>query len=156
PTLAVCFGARSAAPASLIRWALFALAAFMFWGIGWSPQYELYLVPFVLLAFRPPVVGLVAALLLEGLTLLEYPVLLPWAYYYGGSPVWLAWAAVVGRYCLLAWVCWLVVREEVDVPRLLHRMFFRPPKTSVALLACIMASACTPASPSPPSTLAPA
>ena len=39
---------------ALFRWCLFALAGFMVWSPGWSPQYELYVVPFVLLAVRPP------------------------------------------------------------------------------------------------------
>ena len=68
----VCLTARTRSMLSLLRWCLFSLAGFMFWSTGWSPQYELYVVPFVLLAVRPPGVGLVAALLLEGLTLLEY------------------------------------------------------------------------------------
>ena len=89
----ICWSAETRSMLALFRWCLFALAGFMFWSPGWSPQYELYVVPFVLLAVRPPGVGLVAALLLEGLTLLEYPVLLPWAYFYGGSMVWIMWAA---------------------------------------------------------------
>jgi hypothetical protein len=105
-----------------LRWALFVLAGFMFWGIGWSPQYELYLVPLVLLAVRPPSIALVAALLLEGLTLLEYPVLLPWAYFYGGAVVWVMWAALIGRYILLAWLCSYVIQTESSLAALRDRI----------------------------------
>ena len=114
----VCFTARNRSMLSLVRWCLFSLAGFLFWSTGWSPQYELYVVPFVLLAVRPAGVGLVAALLLEGLTLLEYPVLLPWAYFYGGSVVWIMWAALVGRYILLAWLCVYVVQTEAGLDAL--------------------------------------
>ena len=115
-TLSLCLLARRRdSVLSLSRWALFALAAFLFWGIGWSPQYQLYLVPLIVLAVRPASVGLVAALLLEGLTLLEYPVLLPWAYFYGGSAVWLMWAALLARYAVLGWLCVYVVQREASL-----------------------------------------
>jgi len=117
-----CFAARRRAVPALYRWGLFSLAGFLFWSPGWSPQYELYLVPFVLLAVRPPGTGLVAALLLEGLTLLEYPVLLPWAYFYGGSIVWIMWAALVGRYLLLAWLCVYVLQSEASLGALVGRL----------------------------------
>jgi hypothetical protein len=114
--------ARRRSILSLVRWALFSLAGFMFWGIGWSPQYELYIVPLVLLAVRPPAVGLSAALLLEGLTLFEYPVLLPWAYFYGGAIVWIMWAVLLGRYILLGWLCVYVIQTESSLSALAGRI----------------------------------
>ena len=45
---------------------LFALCSFFFFRIGWSPQYELFLVPLILLAFDDPLVGAVAALAAAG------------------------------------------------------------------------------------------
>jgi len=118
----VCFGARTRSVLSLVRWCLFSLAGFMFWSTGWSPQYELYVVPLVLLGVQPAGVGLAAALLLEGLTLLEYPVLLQWAYFYGGSVVWIMWAALIGRYLLLGWLCVYVVQAEGSFGALLGRV----------------------------------
>jgi hypothetical protein len=118
----LCLAARTRSMLSLVRWCLFALAGFMVWSTGWSPQYELYVVPFVLLAVRPAAVGLVAALLLEGLTLLEYPVLMQWAYFYGGSMVWIMWAALIGRYLLLAWLCVYVVQTEGSLDVLIRRV----------------------------------
>jgi hypothetical protein len=121
-TVLVCLTARTRSMLALVRWCLFSLAGFMFWSTGWSPQYELYLVPLVLLGVQPAGVGLGAALLLEGLTLLEYPVLLQWAYFYGGSVVWIMWAALIGRYLLLAWLCVYVVQAEGSPGALLGRM----------------------------------
>jgi hypothetical protein len=120
--LLMCFTARERSILSLVRWSLFSLAGFLFWGVGWSPQYELYVVPLVLLALRPPIVGLVTALLLEGLTLLEYPVLLPWAYFYGGAVVWIMWAALLGRYIVLAWLCVYVIQAESSLGALVGRL----------------------------------
>ena len=54
--------------------------------------------PLILLAFDDPLVGAVAALALQVVTFLDYPLLLPWAYFYGGAAVWLAWGAVLARY----------------------------------------------------------
>jgi hypothetical protein len=76
----------------------------------------------VLLAVRPPIIGLVAALLLEGLTLFEYPVLLPWAYFYGGGVVWITWAVLLGRYILLGWLCVYVIQTESSLFALARRL----------------------------------
>ena len=123
-SLALCALARRdrRTSLSLVRWSLFAFAAFLFWGVGWSPQYELYLVPLIALAVRPTSIGVGVALLLEGLTLLEYPVLLPWAYYYGGSVVWLMWATLLSRYLVLAWLCVYVLEREADFRGLARRV----------------------------------
>jgi hypothetical protein len=71
---------------------------------------------------RPPAVGLVAALFLEGLTLFEYPVLLPWAYFYGGAVVWSMWAVLLSRYILLGWLCVYVIQTESSLSALTGRI----------------------------------
>jgi hypothetical protein len=105
----------STSPRSVVRWCLFALCGFFIFSIGWSPQYELYLVPLILLAFENPLVGAAAALALQAFTFADYPLLLPWAYFYGGAAVWLEWGAVLARYVVLGWLCIWVVRSEVRV-----------------------------------------
>jgi uncharacterized membrane protein len=35
---------------------------------------------------------------------LDYPLLLPWAYFYGGSAVWLEWGSVLARTIVLGWL----------------------------------------------------
>src|SRR6266849_3008471 len=107
-------GARAATPRSLVRWALYCLCVVLMWSVGWSPQYELYLIPLVLLAFEAAWIGALAALLFQLVVFLEYPLLLPWAYFYGGSVVWLAWAAILGKYVLLVWFSVFVLRTEVS------------------------------------------
>ncbi|MDQ6670250.1 MAG: DUF4214 domain-containing protein [Chloroflexota bacterium] len=149
----VCFAVGRRSVLSLVRWCLFSLAGFMFWSVGWSPQYELYIVPLVLLGVQPAGVGLVAALLLEGLTLLEYPVLMQWAYFYGGSVVWIMWAAVIGRYMVLAWLCVYVVQAEGSLGAFLGRarrarmlpggMRWRRPAVVAFLAALLIASPST-------------
>lgn len=113
---------RIDSPRAVARCALLFLAGFLVFAIGWSPQYELYLLPVIVLAFRRPTVGVCVALLLEALTFLEYPLLLPWAYHYGESAVWLMWATLIGRYVLLIWLCiyvlvsecrWLTLKERI-------------------------------------------
>jgi hypothetical protein len=98
---------------SIVRWCLCALCAAFVFSIGWSPQYELYLIPLVLLAFDNPLVGAAAALGLQAVTFLDYPLLLPWAYFYGGAAVWLEWGSVLARYVILGWLCVWVVRTEL-------------------------------------------
>jgi hypothetical protein len=110
----MCLSARSSTPRAIVRWCLFVLAGFLSFAIGWSPQYELYLIPLILLAFENPFVGAGAATFLQVVTFLDYPVLLPWAYFYGGSAVWLEWAAVLARYLVLGWICLFVLRSEAS------------------------------------------
>ena len=107
---------------ALIRWCLFTLCSFLFFAIGWSPQYELYVIPLILLAFDDPFVGAGAALLVQAITFLEYPLLLPWAYFYGGSAVWLAWSATLARYLVLGWLALYVFREEASLAALRERL----------------------------------
>jgi hypothetical protein len=106
--------ARSSGPRAVVRWAMYALAVTFFWSPGWSPQYELYLIPLAALAFESPLVAIGAVVALEVPTFLEYPLLLPWAYFYGGSAVWLAWAATLARYMVLAWLAVYVLRTEAS------------------------------------------
>jgi Glycosyltransferase family 87/Domain of unknown function (DUF4214) len=156
-----CFTARERSVVSLVRWALFSLAGFMFWGIGWSPQYELYLVPFILVGVRPAPIGLITALAFEGLTLLEYPVLLPWAYFYGGSMVWIMWAALLGRYILLAWLCLYVLQTESSLGAFLDRLrtarslLAAGPKRALgSSLAVVLVAACAATLAPPPAVFA--
>jgi hypothetical protein len=107
---------------SIIRWCLFALSIFFMFAIGWSPQYELYLIPLVLLAFDDPLVGAATALLLQAITFLDYPLLLPWAYFYGGGAVWLEWGAVLARYAVLAWLAVYVLRTEASLRDFVNRL----------------------------------
>jgi len=97
---------------SVVRWYVFALSAFFIFAIGWSPQYELYLLPLILLTFEDPMLGAMTALALQALTFVDYPLLLSWAEFYGGSAVWLDWAVILARYALLGWLCVYVVRTE--------------------------------------------
>ncbi|MBV9579359.1 MAG: DUF2029 domain-containing protein [Chloroflexi bacterium] len=106
---------RAHTPRSVIRWSLFTLCAFFFFSIGWSPQYELFLIPLMLLAFDDPRVGAATALALQAVTFIDYPLLLPWAYFYGGAAVWLEWGAVLARYVLLGWLCVWVLRTEARI-----------------------------------------
>lgn len=121
-SLLAIFGATASGPRALVRWALFVLAVTFFWSPGWSPQYELYLVPLVALAFESPVAALAAVLALEIPTFLEYPLLLPWAYFYGGSAVWLAWSATLARYLVLGWLALNVVRGEASLAAFRSRL----------------------------------
>jgi hypothetical protein len=121
-SLLAIFAAKSSSPRAVIRWSMYALAVTFFWSPGWSPQYELYLIPFAALAFEAPLVALGAVLALEIPTFLEYPLLLPWAYFYGGSAVWLSWAATLSRYLVLAWLAIYVVRSEASVAALRARL----------------------------------
>jgi hypothetical protein len=121
-SLLATVAARSNAPRAVVRWAMYALAVTFFWSPGWSPQYELYLIPFAALAFESPLVAVGAVLALEIPTFLEYPLLLPWAYFYGGSAVWLAWAATLARYMVLAWLAVYVLRTEASRAALRGRL----------------------------------
>lgn len=112
-TFSLLLAARIRSPRAMLRWALYCLTAIFFWNIGWSPQYELYLIPLLLLAFDRPSLGVVAALFLSLVTVLEYPILLQWAYFYGGAPVWLTWGVLMTRYLFFAWLLgWIAVRES--------------------------------------------
>jgi hypothetical protein len=118
-----CARRATANPArSIVRWCLFVLCGAFFGSIGWSPQYELYLIPLVLLAFDDPLVGAGAAVALQVVTFLEYPLLLPWAYFYGGAAVWLAWGTVLARYVILGWLCVWIVRSELRASEARRRL----------------------------------
>lgn len=85
-----------------VDWILYILLVFLFWNIGWSPQYELFLIPLLLLSFgRTPLVGLYCASFLQILTMFEYPVLLPYAVYDGSAVVYWMWAVLLGRYLFM-------------------------------------------------------
>jgi len=75
----------------------------------------------VLLAFEAAWIGALAALLFQLVVFLEYPLLLPWAYFFCGSVVWLAWAAILGKYVLLVWFSVFVLRTEVSWALLVQR-----------------------------------
>jgi hypothetical protein len=120
-TLGLCLFSRSTSPQGVARWVVYCTAALLLWSPGWSPQYELYLIPFVVLAFDQPILGLIVALSFEVVTGLDYPLLLPWAYYYGGSVVWLSWSVVVVRCLFLGWLCVGVLREETSLAALSAR-----------------------------------
>jgi|GEM_PF-3209478 len=62
--------------------AAFTMVLLCFYSKGWSPQFILYLIPLVLIAFRPGEGGL-WALLLTGVTFLQMPV---WAVYVHARP----------------------------------------------------------------------
>jgi hypothetical protein len=113
--------AKAADARSVIRWSMYALSVTFFWSIGWSPQYELYIIPFAALAFESSQLALATVVALGGLTFLEYPLLFQWAYFYGGSAVWLAWGAMLGRYLLLGWLAAYVLRQEASLAALRAR-----------------------------------
>jgi hypothetical protein len=140
-SLLLVVSARRASPRSMIRWTVFCLAAFFIWSIGWSPQFELYLVPLVLLVFENPLAGVGAGVLLQAVTFLDYPLLLPWATFYGGSVVWLDWAAVLSRYLVLSWLCLYVVRHEGSVQALTRRARRVIPPLAVASMLFTSAAA---------------
>jgi len=79
-------------------------------------------VPLAALAFESPLVAVGAVVGLEAMTFLEYPLFLPWAYFYGGSAVWLAWSATLGRYVILAWLAFTVLRAEASFGALMGRV----------------------------------
>jgi hypothetical protein len=122
---------------SIVRWCLFTLCAFFMLSIGWSPQYELYLIPLILLAFDNPLVGAAAALSLQAVTFADYPLLLPWAYFYGGAAVWLEWGSVLARYVVLGWLCVWVLRSEARIGWAMPRAL-RGTSLLVALAAPLM------------------
>jgi hypothetical protein len=123
--LVLLLGARTTDPQasrSVFRWSLFAMCSFHFFAIGWSPQYELYLLPLILLSFDDPITGAGAALLLQTVTFADYPLLLPWATFYGGAAVWLDWAAILARYIILAWLALHILRTEASLSALRTRV----------------------------------
>jgi hypothetical protein len=122
-SLVAIASARSGGPRAIVRWTLYALAVTFFWSPGWSPQYELYLIPLIALAFESPLAALGAVVALEVATFMEYPLLLPWAYFYGGSAVWLAWAATLARYLVLAWLAVYVLRGEASLSAIRERCY---------------------------------
>jgi hypothetical protein len=132
----------SSSARSFVRWCLFAMCTVFLCSIGWSPQYELYLVPLILLAFDNPLVGAAAALALQALTFADYPLLLPWAYFYGGAAVWLEWGAVLARYVILGWLCTWVLRSEVHLGEARRRLARGAPL--VLALAAPLSLALTP------------
>jgi hypothetical protein len=144
---------RDIVPArSVVRWCLFALCSAFVFSIGWSPQYELYLIPLIVLAFEDPLVGAGAALALQVVTFLDYPLLLPWAYFYGGAAVWLAWGAVLARYVILGWLCVWIFRSELrsfPSTRLLRRG--APVVAAVLAPMSLALAAPTPPTSAPPS-----
>jgi hypothetical protein len=138
----------------IVRWCLFALCAFFISSIGWSPQYELYLIPLILLAFDNPLVGAAAALTLQAVTFADYPLLLPWAYFYGGAAVWLEWGAVLARYVVLGWLCIWVVRAEGRFGKL-HLRSLRTTSVLLALAAPLSLAFSAPAPPLAQTTTTP-
>jgi hypothetical protein len=155
--------ARTTSPRSLARWGLYCLCAVLTWSVGWSPQYELYVIPLVLLAFERAWIGALAALLLQVVVFLEYPLLLPWAYFYGGSVVWIAWAAILGKYVLLIWFSVFVLGTEASWAMLVQRLaivqcwlhtrrIFRPGLAlrSALLGGVLLGSGCSPVIPPAP------
>ncbi|MBV9131298.1 MAG: DUF2029 domain-containing protein [Chloroflexi bacterium] len=128
--LLLIFAARrkgTLANRSLMRWCLYAFCSFFFFAIGWSPQYELYLIPLILLSFDDPFTGAGAALLLQAVTFADYPLLLPWATFYGGAAVWLDWAAILARYLVLGWLALYVLRTEASFSALRQRVTWLRP-----------------------------
>jgi hypothetical protein len=153
-SFAVLLAARRKSLRSIVRWCLYSLVVTFVFGIGWSPQYELYLIPFILLAFEDPFVGAGTALALQTVTVLEYPILLPWAFFYGGSLVWVAWGVVLARYVILGWLCVEIVRREASLAGLQARIarLTGPLRRGVlvnALLCLAVGSACVQATPVP-------
>lgn len=55
---------------------LFTMCVFFLWSAGWSPQWVLYIFPFLLLAFPNPRVGIYLSILLIFINLLEWPVII--------------------------------------------------------------------------------
>ena len=122
---------------SIVRWSLFALSSFFLFSIGWSPQYELFLVPLILLAFDDPLVGAAAALALQVVTFLDYPLLLPWAYFYGGAAVWLDVGRGAGALRVAGWLCVWVLRSETE----LGNLRWRVPRFARLLIAPVLLAA---------------
>jgi hypothetical protein len=82
---------------------------------------------------------------LQLLTFLEYPLFLPWAYFYGGSAVWLAWGATLARYLVLAWLALWVLQSEASVEALRRRLRgLRIPRALRQRAPLLAALACTP------------
>jgi hypothetical protein len=146
-SLAAVLSAKSSGPKAMIRWSMYALAVTFFWSIGWSPQYELYIVPLAALAFDTPLVAIGAVFLVQILTFLEYPLLLPWAYFYGGSAVWLAWGSTLARYLVLGWLAVYVLLTEASIESLAARLTaLRLPSglRRAAMIGAALASLLTP------------
>lgn len=136
--LLVARTSRHESPRAVVRWSLFALCSVFIFAIGWSPQYELYLIPLMLLAFEDPMIGAAAALALQAVTFLDYPLLLPWAYFYGGAAVWLEWGAVLARYVILGWLCVWIVRAELGGRLPLRQLARGRPMLVGALLVLLL------------------
>ena len=104
-------------PRPVIAFTGLTVAIFLLYSKGYSPQFLVYLLPFIVLLF-PDIRGLSYALILTGLNILEQPiyfVILP-------DETWLLTFIVIARFLvisLLAWeFAWLIWPLEERAPRL--------------------------------------
>jgi hypothetical protein len=96
----------------LIDWSLYIITAFMFWNIGWSPQYVMYLLPLLIFLFIDRLQdGIYLAMFLQILVILGYPVLLPLAM--RGDMVFIIWYSLVvlARYAIFIYIMAVIVKR---------------------------------------------
>lgn len=96
----------------LLDWSLYSIIVFMFWNIGWSPQYILFILPLVLFLFlRNPINGILVAFGLQLSVGLAYPVLLPFAM--KGELVFIIWywLAELVRYLIFIFIILVVLNR---------------------------------------------
>jgi hypothetical protein len=103
--------ARAAVAFTGLAWSIFLL-----WSPGWSPQWVLYLLPLIFLAF-PEREAALTALVLALVNLLEWPVLLSRGYGWG---LWLTVPLRTALLVLLAARFWAAVQRE-EHPDLLEQ-----------------------------------
>ena len=96
----------------LIDWSLYILTAFMFWNIGWSPQYVMYLLPLIIFLFIDRLQdGIYLAMFLQILVALGYPVLLPLAM--RGDFIFIIWYSfvVLARYAVFIYIMAVIIKR---------------------------------------------
>jgi hypothetical protein len=69
-------------PRAMVAWLGVTWCVFLLWSKGWSPQWTMYLLPLILLVF-PGYQGVLAALALSLITLLEWPLLITRGMWWG-------------------------------------------------------------------------
>lgn len=107
--------AKIQTPKELIDWSLYALTAFMFWNIGWSPQYVLFLLPFIIFLYIDRLQdGIYLAFFLQLIVALAWPVLLPLAM--KGDLLFIVWysIAVIVRYAIFLFIMAVILKRYVN------------------------------------------
>lgn len=111
-SMAPVFIKKIEAKNELLDWSLYSIIVFMFWNIGWSPQYVLFILPLVLFLFRKnPINGIFLAFVLQVSVGLAYPVLLPFAM--SGAPVFIIWywLAELVRYLIFIFIILVILNR---------------------------------------------